>query len=141
MKMHLCRKERQQLQDLTTKGQHKSRVVTRARILILSDKGLTNAEIIRALNVSRVTVWRVKKRYEEEGVPACLSDKPRPGQPRLYSDQERAEIIALACTTPPKGARRWSLQLLVDKLGVRPGKKINHESIRLILKKAGRSLG
>jgi putative transposase len=59
----------------------------------------------------------VKKRYAEEGLQSALKDKPRPGQPRKYSEKQVAEIIALACTPCPDGRKRWSLTLLCEELG------------------------
>ena len=114
----------------------------RANILLLLDKGKLDAEIVDFLEVERTTVWRTRKRYLEEGLEKSLQEKERSGQPKKYGVKQEAEIIALACSDPPQGRARWSLELLTDKLSHQKGlKSINRETIRLILKKTNVSLG
>jgi transposase len=106
------------------------------------DKGKSDAEIVDFLDVERTTVWRTRKRYLEEGLDKSLQEKQRSGQPKKYGTKQEAEIIALACSDPPQGRARWSLELLTDKLSNQKGlKSINRETIRLILKKTNVSLG
>ncbi|MGC9444919.1 MAG: helix-turn-helix domain-containing protein [Candidatus Methanospirareceae archaeon] len=53
-----------------------------------------------------------------------------------------AEIITLACTSPPDGRVRWTIRLLAEKLNEREGfETINRETVRLVLKKAKLDLG
>lgn len=93
-------------------------------------------------DISRATVSNVKKRYREGGLQSVLFDKPRSGQPNKYTERHKAEIIAKACTTPPEGYKRWSLELLTEEISKEEGfETINRESIRLILKKAKQNLG
>lgn len=141
-KINLKKEEREFLEDFIKKGNKKARAIARARVLLLADEGLNNKNISLPIKVHRQLIWRTKKRYLAEGLKSALEEKPRSGQPIKYSDKHKAEIIALACTAPPKGRRRWSIQLIVDKVKTRKGfKTINRESIRLILKKTGLSLG
>lgn len=139
--LRLIARDRKQLQTMTRKGTHSARTLNRARILLLSDQGESDVEITNTLRVGRMTVYRIKKRYAREGLHAALQERPRPGQPRKYSEQDKANIIALACSAPPKGAQRWSLRLLVEESATKTGKNTRRESVRLILKKAGRNLG
>ncbi len=130
------------LKAFVKKGQKSARELTRARILLLVNEGRTETEIKDVLGICRATVSNVKKRYREKGLDSALKEKPRPGQPRKYTDKEEAEIIATACTSPPNGRKRWSVRLLVDEIKKKKGfETINRESVRLILKKAGLSLG
>jgi transposase len=97
--------------------------------------------IAEALSTHRQTVWRIKKRYVEEGLESALKDKPRPGQPKKYKIKHETEIAALACTIPPEGRKKWTLELLQEELRTREGfENINRESIRLILKKQHKTL-
>ena len=67
---------------------------------------------------------------------SVLEEKERSGQPKKYKNTHEAEIISLACTDPPVGRKRWTLDLLVEKLKKKRNfKSINRESVRLILKK------
>ena len=142
VKVKLMEDELDYLESVIKKGHHKSRVVTRARILLLTHEGKKDVDIVDFLGVSRITIWRTKKRYFHEGLESALEDKPRSGQPRKYTEKHEAEIIAHACTAAPKGRKRWSIQLLVEALQKKKGfETINRESVRLVLKKAKLSLG
>ncbi len=142
LKIKLKKEEREFLQRFVKKGTKKARAVARANILLLADEGYSNDDISSATKVHRQSVWRIKKRYVKEGLDSALKEKPRPGQPRKYTDKEEAEIIATACTAPPRGLKRWTVRLLAGEMKNRKGfKTINRESVRLILKKRKLSLG
>jgi len=118
------------------KGKKNARSLTRARILLLANKGKGDTEIANILGVGRSTALRIRKRYLEEGLQSALVDKPRPGQPEKYNERQTAEIVALACTEPPEGRSKWSLALLCEELRKKEGfETVNRETIRLILKK------
>ena len=69
-----------------------------------------------------------------------MTEKPRPGQPKKYTERHETKIIAQACTKSPDGRKRWSLTLLTEEMRKKEGfETINRESIRLILKKANQS--
>jgi len=141
-RIKLTEKELEYLREFTKKGQKSARALTRARILFLVNSGEKEKAIAKILNISRATVSNIKKRYREEGLGNALKEKPRPGQPKKYTEKHEAEIIAQACTSPPNGRKKWSMVLLAEELKKKKDfKTINRESIRLILKKAKLSLG
>ena len=130
------------LKQFLRKGQRSARALKRANILLLLDKGETGDFISEKLAVHRDTVYNVKSRYLDEGLDEALSEKPRSGQPIKYDKKKKAEIIAYACTDPPKGRKRWTVRLLAEELKTKEGfKTINRETVRLVLKKAIPSLG
>ena len=130
------------LHAFKSSGKRSQREFDRANILLLLHKGKKDAEIVDFLEVERTTIWRTRKRYLEEGLEKSLQEKERSGQPRKYGPRQEAEIIALACSDPPEGRARWSLELLAEKLNPQKGLgSINRETIRLILKKTNVSLG
>ncbi len=142
LKIKLKKEEREFLQQFVKKGAKKARAIARANVLLLADDAYSNDEISNATKVHRQSVWRIKKRYLKEGLDSALKEKPRPGQPRKYTVKEEAEIIATACTAPPRGRKRWSVRLLADEMKNKKGfKTINRESVRLILKKRKPSPG
>ena len=129
------------LRAFKSSGKRSQREYDRANILLLLDKGKLDAEITDFLGVERTT-WRTRKRYLEEGLENSLRERERSGQPKKYGDKQEAEVIALACSDPPEGRARWSLELLTDKLSRQKGlKSINRETVRLILKKTNVSRG
>lgn len=141
-KIKLTEKEVEYLSAFVKKGRKSARELTRARVLLLVNLGRTEMEIKNTLGISRATVSNIKQRYREEGIQSALTEKPRPGQPKKYTERHEAEIIAQACTKSPDGSKRWSLTLLTEEMRKREGfETINRESIRLILKKAKQSHG
>ena len=135
-------KDREFLLELTKSGKRNSREFERAYILLALDKGKKHEEIEDFYNVSRITIWRVKRKCIEGGVKYALKDEVRPGQPIKYDDKAIAEIVALACTKAPEGRSRWTIRLLEKSMKQKEGmESINRESIRLVLKKTNVSLG
>lgn len=135
-------KDKTFLIKLTKTGIRIAKEFERAYILLALDKNKRHEDIEEFYNVSRITIWRVKKKYIEQGIQEALKDEPRSGQPLKYKDKEKADIIALACSAPPEGRSRWTIRLLTKTLKSENGMKtINRESIRLLLKKTNVSLG
>lgn len=138
----LNRSELSFLRSFKSSGKRSQREYDRVNILLLLHKGKKDAEIADFLEVDRTTVWRTRRRYLEEGVEKALQEKERSGQPNKYGTTHEAEIIALACSDPPAGRARWTLELLTEKVSLHRGlESINRETIRLILKKTNVSLG
>jgi transposase len=134
--------EREQLLALTRKGKPAARTVRRAQTLLLADEGRTDAEIAAALHSGLATVARTRQRCVEEGVAAAPTERPRPGAAPKLSPKQQAFTVALACTKPPEGRLRWTMQLVADRLvelEVIPD--ISDEAIRRLLKKTISSPG
>ena len=131
----LTTEDKEYLQNFVSKGKRSAREFQRAWILLLADKGKTDREISELLNVSRMTVERIRTRYVNEGLDA-IHDKPRPGQPKKLSSSQEAQIIAIACNDAPEGRERWTLELL-RKEAIKRGivDNISTEPIRILLKK------
>ncbi len=130
------------LNEFIKKGNKKARGILRANILLVASKGEKDTRIAEILSTHRQTVWRIKKRYLEEGLESALKDKSRSGQPKKYEMTHETEIAALACTAPPEGRKKWTLELLQEELRAKEGfETINRESIRLILKKTTQNHG
>jgi transposase len=141
-KLHLKPADRQTLQGFRTKGQHAAREVNRAPILLALDQRIPEGAITAVLGVSRSVAWRTRSAYGEKGLAYALHDVARSGQPRKYGPDQQAELVALACSQPPAGARRWTLRLLVQAARGRPKlADITQESVRQFLKKTGASPG
>ncbi len=142
IEIYLSKEEREFLIQFIKKGTAKARAIARANVLLLSDEGQSEGYISKATKVHRQSIWRIKRRYLEVGLPQALWEKPRSGQPKKYDEKDEAEVIALACTYPPDGRNRWTVRLLTEELKKKGCfKSINRESVRLILKKAKLSLG
>ena len=118
--VHLTDDQRMQLETLIRSGTSPARVQTKARILLLTDRSqgrqTADAAIVMSLGVSRPTIIRVRRRFVLEGLDAALYDKPRPGAPPKITGAVEAHLTVLACSDPPAGQGRWTLQLLADTL-------------------------
>jgi transposase len=146
--VRLTPEERVQLTRLIAAGQAPARKLTHARILLKADTspegaGWEDDAIATALEVGKVTVWRVRKRYLEEGLAAALTHRsPRNHRPsRLDGDQE-AHLIALTCSEPPRGRKRWTLRLLAQRMvELAYTDRLSYETVRVTLKKTHSSPG
>ena len=115
-KVELSDEERQALETLTTGGKAPVRKIKRAQILRAADLGASDQAIADILDVGTATIYRIKRLFVEESLEAALNEKPRPGAGRKLSGKEEALLIATACTNPPAGRSRWTLQLLSEKI-------------------------
>ena len=120
----------------------------RARILLLADEAqeggpCTDAEIAAQLKVDALTVSRVRQRFAERGLlPALKRKEQQKRKERLLDGAGEAHLIALTCSTPPEGHKRWGLHLLKDTLiEQRIVDTISHEAVRQTLKKMNSNRG
>jgi Homeodomain-like domain len=116
--------DRGKLEGLIARGSAPARQLTHARILLKADEGedapgeawWSDVRIADALEVSRSTVSRVRERFVREGLEAALVHrKPKRTKPKKLDGSQEAHLIALACSEPPKGKKRWSVRLLADR--------------------------
>jgi len=138
--------ERTELERLIRTGNAPARKQTRARILLLSDRSQgqkrTGQEVAEAVLCSTGSVYNVRRRYLQGGLPQALNDKGWPGaKPKLTGDVE-AKLTMLACSAPPQGHARWTLRLLANQM-IELGyvEAVSHVTIGEWLKKTNLSLG
>jgi transposase len=108
--------ERDELTAMLSGGRHAARKLKRAQILLAADAGVTDDDIAASVGVGGSTVYRTKRRFVEGSLPAALSEEPRPGAERKLSGKEEALLVATACSKPPAGRARWTLELLADAM-------------------------
>lgn len=140
--LDITQADRDTLHTLVRVGTHAARTSTRARILLLSAAGDHTVDAICAtLAVCPATVFNVRKRYRTHGLHAALYDRPRSGFPPNVTPRAEAQITTIACSAPPRGAARWTVQLITDRLVTVYGTDLSHESVRRVLKKVSLSPG
>jgi transposase len=133
----LTKAERDELLELTRAGELSVRKMKRALILLRADDGWKDKEIVAALNTSRPTVERIRKRYVEGGLEKALNEDPRPGACKKLDGRAEARLIALACSREgPEDSDHWTLRAIAEEL-VELGlvDSISHEAVRQVLKK------
>jgi transposase len=146
--VRLTSEERTQLTELISKGRRAASVLTRARLLLKADAHddgphWTDTQIAEALEISVATVHRVRQAFVEEGLAAALERKhPTGRQYRKLDGAQEAQLLALACSMPPAGRARWTLQLLADRLvALHVVPAISAECVRTTLKKTNSNHG
>jgi transposase len=115
-RVELSQAERGALTALLSGGKHAARKFKRAQILLAADAGATDEEIATSVGVGGSTVYRTKRRFVVSNLEAALSEEPRPGSSRKLSGKEEALLVATACSSPPEGRARWTLELLAEEL-------------------------
>jgi putative transposase len=126
------------LTEMTEKGEITPRIYKRARVLLLSqskEEGLSTEEIMKRADVSRATVFNVRRDYRDRGIEAVY-ELPRSGRPSVFDGAARAEVTAIACSTPPEGYAKWSLRMLAHRyVELNPDESISYVQVGIILKK------
>src|SRR6202047_1508867 len=115
-RVELSQSERDQLDALLSGGRHATRKIKRAQILVAANDVLSDEVIAATLKVSGSTIYRTKRRFVEANLEGALSEEPRPGVERKLSSKEEALLVATACSKPPPGRARWTLELLADEM-------------------------
>ena len=145
----LTKEERKELEAISSKGKHRSQKLLNALILLACDKGdfqtekSTNDEIARVLKISMRKIDRQKKRFVEDGLEIAINGTKGQRTYKKKADGDlEAHLIALSCSSPPKGYAKWSLRLLADQVvELEYAESISHETVRKVLKKTNSSLG
>lgn len=132
----LIPKQRKCLQKMVRVGTNKAKVISRAHILLKSDEGKTDKEIADLLYIGEETVRRTRQRFWNEGMEMALNGKPYPPPEPMLTDEQEAYLVALACSDPPEGFARWTIDMLTEKL-LADGivLSISRDKVRLTLKK------
>lgn len=138
----LTAEERTELGAMISRGKADARKLAHARVLLLADQAdgapvRIDREIASALGLSTRTVERVRRRFVEEGIESALLPKPAK---RIYAraldGAQEAHLIALACSAPPEGKRRWTLRLLAERVvALEYAEAVSYETVRRTLKK------
>ena len=115
----LSTEERDRLNALIQKGKCPARQALKARILLKADASeagdaWSDSQIAEALDTSPDTVARTRQHLVEGGIDAALTRRhsPNSARKRIFDGAAEAKLIALACSAPPKGRKRWTLTLL-----------------------------
>lgn len=139
--VRLTDEERDDLRALAGKGQAVAYKIKHAHILLAADAdgpAWTDGRIAEAFSCHPRTVENVRRRFVLKGLEAALERKKqdRPSRQRKLDGEGEARLTALACSTPPEGRDRWTLQLLADELvRLEVVDAISDQTVRRTLKK------
>ena len=116
----LTNDEIQELKTLIQKG-GKGYRIRHAQILLKLDqrpenKTWTYGRIKDVYGASRSTIAGIAKRFVTQGLEAALGRKKQENRRRKVTGDVEARICAIACSEPPDGASRWTMQAIADEL-------------------------
>jgi transposase len=139
--VRLTSEERDHLEELVSKGKRAAYKIKHANILLKADASgpaWTDEAIAEAFSVHEHTVRNVRERFVEHGMDAAIERKKQdaPSRKPILDGEKQAHLLAIACSQPPEGHARWTLQLLADemvRLEIVEG--ISYETVRRALKK------
>lgn len=131
--IELSQSEKTQLQTLVHKGRTNTRIITRARVLLLAQEGKIDREIYGTLGLAVSTPYDIRKRYHRGGLHHALYDRPHQRRGRKLTGVQEAEVVAIACTRAPKGYVRWTMDLLTEEVRSKLSVSIGRTAIWKIL--------
>ncbi len=158
----LTEEQRDMLHDLISSGTTRARTQSHARILLKADTGewgpgWGDADIAQGVEVSVATVGKVRQRFFQAAQAGGGQEGLEPLEAALYRRKpnrtyfhkldgvQEAHLVALTCSSPPDGQKRWALRLLASKmveLGyIDEAVGLSHETVRSVLKKTSSSRG
>lgn len=139
--VRLTREEREELDSLVKKGKTQAYRIRHANILLAIDvngPGWTDEKTAEIYRCNRNTVTNLRQRFVEQGFEAAIERKRQddPSRELILDGEKEAQLIAIACSTPPAGRSKWTLQLLADKLvALEVVDCISDQTVRRTLKK------
>ncbi|MGQ0642417.1 MAG: helix-turn-helix domain-containing protein [Gemmatimonadaceae bacterium] len=122
------------LDKLLHGGVQQVRVVLRAMALRQLSRGTSAPEVAKLVSLTPQAIRRMAHRYRRGGLKSALYERPRPGAHEVLARAEKQRIVAMACSTPPPGAARWTVRLIAHeavKRGLVP--RVGRETIRVLL--------
>ncbi len=116
----LTEDEKKYLESIVQKG-GKGYRIKHAQILMKLDERLENKawtydRIKEAYSASNGTIAGVAKRFVMEGMEAALGRKRQENRHRKVTGEVEAQICLIACSEPPEGCSRWTMQMIADEL-------------------------
>jgi len=127
--------EQAELCHLIKQGKPSAHKVAQAHRLLHAAEGVTAEEIAATLRVDLATVHRPRQRFVEEGLANALMERRRPGVRQKLDGKQEAFLVALACRTPPRGRKRWTMQLLAAPLvALLLVAEVSGETVRMVQK-------
>jgi len=108
--------ERCELTALLSTASHPARRLKRAQILLAADADFADEDIAETVGVGASTVYWTKRRFVHANLEGALCEEHRPGVERKLMGREEALLVATACSKPPAGRARWTLELLAGEM-------------------------
>ena len=109
--------ERIQLSSLAGSRSLGHALVARAKVILWSAEGASNAEIAARLEWTQATVGKWRRRFLERRVQG-LYDELRPGRPRSIEDEQVAALLKRTLSRRPKAGTHWTVREAARASGI-----------------------
>jgi len=140
------RKKKRELENLVKKGKTQAYRIKHANILLAVDADGPNwpdHQVAKAYKCHQNTVVNVRQRFVEQGFQAALKRKKQqaPSRKRIIDGENEARLISIACSKPPEGYAKWTMQMLADELvALKVVKSVSSQTVWRTLKKTNLNL-
>ena len=144
--VRLTAQEQKELENLVKKGKTQAYRVKHANILLAIDADgpdWPDHQAAKAYKCHQNTVRNVRQRFVEQGLEAALERKKQqvPSRKQIIDGENEARLISIACSTPPKGCAKWTMQMLADELvGLKVVESVSGQTVWRTLKKMNLNL-
>jgi transposase len=122
----LQRKARIELERLLADGNTAQKIAKRARIVLMSAHGHGVMAVMRAVGVSKTTVWRWREYFAEAGVEGLVKGRSKPPGKRPIGAAIKLKIVEKTVRERPANATHWSVRTMAEEMG------ISHTSVQRI---------
>lgn len=112
----LSAEQKERLESIAYTGTHPVRQVVTARLLLKAAGGVSDPDIAESLDLALSTVAATRRKFCAQGLEACLRRKEQKNRARKITGDVEARIAQIACTPPPQGRSRWTLDLLTERI-------------------------
>jgi len=130
----LKKNEKEILRKIVKKGIAPARIIMRANILLLMNKGLSSNQSGYLLGITPEMARATAVKYNQGGISMIMKEAPRPGKTRALNKKQETMIIAMVCSSPPEGRARWTVRLIAEEVKKRKIASAERETIRILLK-------
>jgi len=144
--VRLTAEEKKELENLVKKGKTQAYRIKHANILLAVDADGPNwpdHQVAKAYKCHQNTVVNVRQRFVEQGFQAALERKKQqaPSRKRIIDGENEARLISIACSKPPEGSAKWTMQMLADELvALKVVDCVSGQTVWRVLKKMNLSL-
>jgi transposase len=124
-------RDRTGLEGILRDGNVPQKIVKRAKIILMTADGAGVMTIMRAVGVSKTTVWRWQDYFVEAGVTGLVKGRTKPPGKKPIADAIKLKIIEKTAKERPANATHWSVRMMAEEIG------ISHTSVQRIWKAHG----
>ncbi len=119
-------RDRAELERILGDGNEPQKIVKRTKIVLMTADGAGVMAIMRAVGVSKTTVWRWQDYFVEAGIAGLIKGRSKPPGKKPIANAIKLKIIEKTVKEHPANATHWSVRMMAEEMG------ISHTSVQRI---------